>query len=362
MLLIGKNRRLLINKVSILRECEIRGDFMAKDRRANAVVFGFDFQVNAAIVLMLENIEDFKSLRLEGNYEDIELELTSNQYILAQAKAVERASLDFNNVRTNLQKSLTTLSEGEKKVDAQKLILITNSSNPLKENESKNLFTYDAHRDFFSLPDSSQQIIQEYLKGINKPLDLSKFMIQVLPFETDNERERYKIVRRCIDDFVGNLKLNIPGLSKRLMDLWQNEVFINGTKKDAEIKLLKSDIVWPIMVIATDVEYCGDSLRDRLDLSTYDEIVHQYKSTIDSHCERCEFFTKVLSDYNTFVCTKKPSEKSLAFVIEKWESYLPDFQVDNIEAETLQGLIQIILYNIVRNRITIDRIKREVKL
>ena len=44
---------------------------MAKSRRANAVVFGFDFQVNAAIVLMIENIEDLKSLRLEGNYEDI---------------------------------------------------------------------------------------------------------------------------------------------------------------------------------------------------------------------------------------------------------------------------------------------------
>lgn len=35
---------------------------MAKSRRANAVVFGFDFQVNAAIVLMIENIEDLKSL------------------------------------------------------------------------------------------------------------------------------------------------------------------------------------------------------------------------------------------------------------------------------------------------------------
>ena len=61
---------------------------MAKSRRANAVVFGFDFQVNAAIVLMIENIEDLKSLRLEGNYEDIEIELENNQYILAQAKAV----------------------------------------------------------------------------------------------------------------------------------------------------------------------------------------------------------------------------------------------------------------------------------
>jgi len=36
-------------------------------------MFGFDFQVNAAIVLMLENIEDLRSQRLEGNLEDIEV-------------------------------------------------------------------------------------------------------------------------------------------------------------------------------------------------------------------------------------------------------------------------------------------------
>ena len=83
---------------------------MAKSRRANAVVFGFDFQVNAAIVLMIENIEDLKSLRLEGNYEDIEIELENNQYILAQAKAVERSSSDFRNVRKNLEKSLISIS------------------------------------------------------------------------------------------------------------------------------------------------------------------------------------------------------------------------------------------------------------
>ena len=37
---------------------------MARSRRADAVVFGFDFQVNAAIVLLLENIEDVEKICL----------------------------------------------------------------------------------------------------------------------------------------------------------------------------------------------------------------------------------------------------------------------------------------------------------
>lgn len=210
---------------------------MAKSRRANAVVFGFDFQVNAAIVLMIENIEDLKSLRLEGNYEDIEIELENNQYILAQAKAVERSSSDFRNVRKNLEKSLISLSEGNQKVDAQRLILITNSPNPLNEEASRSIFWGDAHREFLSLPESSQELIRRYLDNINQPLDTDKFMIQILPFETDNDIERYKVVKRVVDDFIGDLNLNIPGLGKRVEEARCREE--NRQRKEQEIRLVK---------------------------------------------------------------------------------------------------------------------------
>ena len=83
-----------------------------KSRRANAVLFGFDFQRNAAIVLMLENIKDLRSVRLEGNEEDIELTLESGRKILAQAKAVEKCSSDFCHVREDLNNALTSLSVG----------------------------------------------------------------------------------------------------------------------------------------------------------------------------------------------------------------------------------------------------------
>lgn len=148
---------------------------MAKSRRANAVNFGFDFQVNAAIVLMLENIEDVSALRLEGNYEDIEVKLNDGEYILAQAKSIEKSSTDFHNVRKNLKKALESLSEGAQKCNASELILITNSPNPMND-DSINIFTLDAHRPYSSLPVSSQELVNEYLKQINQPLDTSKFV------------------------------------------------------------------------------------------------------------------------------------------------------------------------------------------
>jgi hypothetical protein len=183
-----------------------------------------------------------------------------------------------------------------------------------------------------------------------------------LPFETDTDLERYKIVKQVVDDFIGDLNLSIPGLGKKLLNIWYEEVFKNGTKKDASIQLKKKDVVWPIIIIATDVERCDDSFAEIFDSSAYDEIVHQYKDTIESCCERCEFFIKVLCDYNGYQTNKKPAEKCMDFAINKWPDYLSEFELDTIDEETKKGLIQIILYNIVRNRITIDKIKKGVKL
>lgn len=335
---------------------------MTKNRRAQSVLFGFDFQVNAAIVLMLENLVDLKSIKLEGNYEDIELILENNEYVLVQAKSVESCSTDFRNVRSNLKKALHSLSEGAEFTNAIQLIFITNSPNPLNDNLSMSLFYGNAHREYNTLPTSSKTIIDSYLKEINNPLDTNKFVIKVLPFETDNDIERYKIVRQTVDDFIGTLKLSIPGVGKNLLNLWHSDIFKNGSKKDVAIKLNKSDIIWPLIAIITDVERMDNKLSDTFDISLYNEIVFKYKEIIDSCCERCEFYIKVLYDYSLYKTTKNHSEKCIEFALNMWENYRADLLISNADKETEEGLIQVILYNIVKNRIMIDRIKQEVRL
>ena len=39
---------------------------MAKSSNASPEMFGFDFQVNATIVLLLDNIKNVKTVRMEG--------------------------------------------------------------------------------------------------------------------------------------------------------------------------------------------------------------------------------------------------------------------------------------------------------
>lgn len=334
---------------------------MGKSRRANTVLFGFDFQVNAAIVLMLENIKELQSLKLDGKNEDIEIELIDNTMILAQAKSIVNSSSDFNNVRSNLKKALITLSECTQRVNARQLILITNSPNPFNDDASRSIFTGHAHRKFDTLPDSAKKIINDYLLNIDHPLDTSLFSVQVLPFETDDDRERYKIVQQEVNDFVENLKLT-PGIGKKLLNIWQRDIFINGTKKDVKIVLDKKSVIWPLIVIETDIERGYGFYFEQFDTSSTNEIIDYYKEIIEYCSEKIEFFTKILYDFNGYEYSGKPSEKVKYFVDTQWENYLREFEMCKADNETKKGLIQIILRNIVSNRIKIDRIKCEVNL
>ena len=335
---------------------------MAKTRRADAVLFGFDFQVNAAIVLMLENIKELQSLRLESENEDIDIELYSGSHILAQAKAIVNSSTDFTNVRSNLKKALETLSEGSKKVKTEKLILITNSPNPLNEDASRSIFWGPARRGFNTLPESSKKIITSYLSQIDQPLDTNQFVIQGVPFETDDHSEKYKAVMQSINDFIGELKLDIPGIGKQLHRVWCSEVFKNGSKKDTKITLSKKSLIWPIIVIATDIERTDRDFVERFDSVQYDEIVRRYREIIDSCCERVEFFTKILFDFNAYKNSGKPSDKTINFVEERWSNYLSEFEGEGIDSGAAEALSKVVVYNVIRRRYDIDKIKKGVSL
>lgn len=102
------------------------------NRNASASAFGWDFQVNAAILLMLENIEKAEHIRVEGANEDIEITLNDKSKIYAQAKAVTKPD-DTSNVIKKLKDAIETLNETEKKSDGYLFTYITNSPNPFND-------------------------------------------------------------------------------------------------------------------------------------------------------------------------------------------------------------------------------------
>ena len=184
------------------------------------------------------------------------------------------------------------------------------------------------------------------------------------PFETDNEKERYKAVRQAVNDFVGSLNTNIStGLESWLLQVWHNDIFINGTKEDPSIQLSKKEIIWPILVHETEISRCDDdSFLSQFDVGVYDDVVKLYGDIINSCCERIEFFTRVLYDYIQFPVKKSMKEKCNDFIEYSWEQYKSEFVSNKIDEETSEALTKIVLYNIIHRRNTIDKIKQGVNL
>lgn len=331
------------------------------DRSATSVILGFLFQANAAIVLMLENMKELKSIRLECN-EDIDIELNDGTYVLAQAKCVEKSSTDFANVRANAKKAMDSLSDGSHRVSAKEVIYITNSPDPFKESLSKNMFYGPSVVKYDELPSITQGLISDYLSQISQPLDKSKLTIRVLPFEGDDERQRYKVVWNAISDFLDDLGLNESGFRKKLHNVWEGMLYRSGSKADKDITLGKKDIVWPIIVCVTghdvldrDAQYCMG-----LDDGVFEEIKSRYSEIIDYCSERYELVAKIIADYSLI---KRNDRDSIGgFINDHWSDYIDNFGLDSIDESIRCSLIKIILYRILVKRYAIDRIKKGVNL
>ena len=331
------------------------------DRSATPVMFGFLFQTNAAIVLMLENMKEMKSIRLECN-EDIDIELIDGTYVLAQAKSVVNASTDFTHVKENAKKAMASLSDGAQKVKARELVYITNSPNPFNDDASKSMFYGPSVLTYGELPLSTKELIDKYLEQLGYPLDVNQLNIRVLPFEGDDERQRYKVVLSAISDFMERIGLGDYGYRHKLHEVWEGMLYQSGTKAKKEIRVGKREIVWPIIVCVTGQ---GKLNRDALcctglDDSEFEEINNRYSEIIDYCSERFDLVAKVISDFT--IAGIKDRNAVNMFINDHWSDYTDDVEIDSVDEEIRSSLIKIIMYTILSKKYVINRIKKEVNL
>ena len=59
-----------------------------KSSNASESAFGWEFQSNAAIMLMLKNMEKAYKVKVEGSTQDVEITFMDGKLLMSQAKAV----------------------------------------------------------------------------------------------------------------------------------------------------------------------------------------------------------------------------------------------------------------------------------
>ncbi|MDR1677834.1 MAG: hypothetical protein LBS44_05515, partial [Deltaproteobacteria bacterium] len=207
-----------------------------------AAVFSLDFQINAAIILMLINIEKANKVKVERETGRVDITFSDNKLLIAQVKAVVNPH-DFSQVKEKLEKGLQSLNQAAKFSDVEQLVYITNSPNPF--NEGKYRFINAVNMCPFSeLPLNCQQIIIDICQSQNYDLDQTLLTIGVIQFFGQNEDERYKVMFSRIEEFLKNIEANSISI-KELLTIWQNSFRQKASQK--ELTITKNDMIWPII-------------------------------------------------------------------------------------------------------------------
>lgn len=334
---------------------------MPNNSNASPEVFGFDFQVNATIFLLLNDIKNVKSVRMEGSSEDIELTLNDGKQIMAQAKAVVHGSYDFSNVRRNLKKAIKTLSSADKKL-VEHLILITNSRNPLNENTSRSFFYgLPVTICYNDLSIEAKEVINNIITQLNVTFDTDKFQIVYFMFETDNVETRYAIIEEKVKDFINQLGLGSILSAKEIMQVWQNNIFRNGSQTDTTIKLSKKDIIWPVIVLTLGkllpLEYI-----EEYDQGFINEITEQYSYLLDVITERYDLITKILYDCNLSNDALSMRDRTRKFIEDNWKDYISFFSLEPLEKDMQEAVAKVVLAKVIQQRFFIEKIRKGVSL
>ena len=329
------------------------------DTNATPSAFGWDFQCNAAIVLLLDCIEDAKAVRVEGKTEDIEIYLKNGTTLYSQAKSVEVIG-DYRNVIRNLKKAMKTLHNASMCTDMCKLVYVTNSPNPFNCLETMSYFYGQTKYKYNELPEQCRDKINSIIKDFeNGERIIENLDICVIPFSGDYDSTRYRVIKERINELLATVGVN-QGIGNKVLETWQNKFFHIATKKDYSMLLDKEDLVWPIIVHECDSVSSELYLHD-MDEAEVREVHNKYREFIYSKSQMFEFISKVICDYSQ--CDKfHKSEKQKLFINEYWKEYVDDFEIDNIDNTVLETLIKIVLQKILSQRLSIVRIKEGVKL
>jgi len=340
-----------------------KNNIKTNNSNASASAFGWDFQRNAAIFLMLKNIKLAKTVRVEGEIEDIEIELSNGGIIYSQAKSISTANAT-SHILDNLKKALETLNNASKQSHVQELIYITNHSNPLSDMGTVYLFSNGYSKYAFSeLTEKCQNKINKIINKNNYCINTDKLYFCVLPFLGNDKDTKYKHIKEEVGKFLHSCNIYDYAAPERILCLWQNDFFDNATKNNFKIKIEKEKMIWTIIVDLCSFEKIkNDEILENCTQSMIRDIEKKYHVIINNNSEDFLFLNKVLADYNEFEKKLCEKERMKKFINENYLSYENYFEIDNIDENIKNCLIKLVIKKIIDIKNITEYVKKGANL
>lgn len=329
--------------------------------QASATIFGFQFQINAAIYLMLKHFSDFDQIKVEGSQEDIELFLHDNKKIYAQAKSKEFPTKDNKGHSEKLKDALRTLSNVDDRGNYDLMYISNLEENPLnsgtKEFDGISFFKYD------ELKEESKKKIDKQISNENYNIDTSRLIIAKIPFYGDDWEQRHKEISKKMSEFVSNISPSLSSFTNRIITIWEEEFLHNASVKSPKITINKENVVWGLVVCKLQLDDVK-KFDEKLEIEETDflEAIDEYEKIIDIKSSTFLDYNKIISLYSQYKLKSDKSVSIYEFIQgnkdEIFNLIFPDKNKDDI---VLQACTKIIAKEIILRSKSIEEIKRGVE-
>lgn len=328
------------------------------DRNASPSAYGWVFQVGAGITLMLDHVKSFKSLKMEGKSDDIEISFDTGK-IYAQAKSVTQIGNQKNATR-DLNDALKVLSDDCKNNDALKLIYITNIANPLSS-RYKSAFEYEHLYDFSVLPEEDQKVVKS---KVSNDFPVDKFQVYILRFFGEGNN-KFSSVQAKMEKFLREA-LHDQSFSDRILNSWFKTFMVNCSDKPdntKSIELNKRDIFLPVIALVMDNPVSEEKLNKVYTYDDYDELIQKYRSLIDRQTCNYEFYSSVMGSYMSKIAYYKGSEDfKYIFVYDNWKQFEEPFCDAISDIEEREALVKLIMLTIIEKRRKLHTVREAIGL
>ena len=340
---------------------------MTRGRNASPTQNGFLFQIDVAIYLMIKYILDVNKIRVEGEKEDVEIQLNGNKRIMVQVKSQWDNLENKNNVISKLESALTSLNESDEK-NVSDLMYISNLPDPLN-NLDFEFTSYHGvtQKKYLELSSLSKKVIDdriEKLFGTNSNFNKDKLWIIRIPFFGIDEDEKHKFIYEMVKDFLNEIGGKIS--YKKFICFWESKFLRNGSD-NPKIFISKKDV--SNYLVLTSIESYDASMDYQqldVDQDDYEEAYEKYSDFIDEKQDCYEAICKVNSLYERI--NKRRSITREEFVQqEKLNLYNYFFNSSKISIESLNSeekldmlVSEIISYVILRKRNMLKKINEKV--
>lgn len=345
---------------------------MPTNTNASRTAFGWLFQTNAALVLMLRNIDEAESVRVEGKFEDIEIRYADGSVDYAQAKA-RTTNTPGDNSTIRFSDAIHTLAEDAQKADCRRAMFVTNDFYPLGKSHSDIQFESDTMLSFSELsPKQQDYVLAQFLQFADDNPDVAvdidaiknHFSVYVMWFYGEDERTRTRQVKQAIQEFFGRIDSRLDSrFIQRLYNSWSTQLRMNEATVNTDLTIEKSRFIWPLIIVLIEAHEDDEFFED-IDDEMRQDILECYGQVIDEATDRFDLITKIQTDYEAYRRTHRGTPKDMrkTFTHDHVAIYRDLVGADAISDEEACYVTALIIKKVITKKDMISKVREEVNL